>query len=301
MESEAQYTQSRSDFASQGVRCSGDLYLPAGVEHPPVVVMAHGFASERSFGLPAYAERFAGAGMAAYLFDYRCFGDSDGEPRNLVDPRRHLEDWEAAVAHVRSLGGIDSGRLALWGTSFSGGHVIVTAAKDARVKAIVAQVPFVDPLAVAYRPGVGYLLQVAMHGLWDLCRYAARRPPHYVKVVGQPDEFAIMNVLEAVAGYASLVPEASVWHNRCPARILLTVVRYRPITWTDQVRCPALVMYGAHDPLTSATSVERAASRMPNSTLVKYPFGHFQIYHGKAFEEAVERQIRFLMAHLRMN
>ena len=72
----AQVTKTQSDFTSHGVRCSGDLYLPAGLEHPPVVVMAHGFASERCFRLPSYAERFAGAGMAVYLFDYRCFGKS---------------------------------------------------------------------------------------------------------------------------------------------------------------------------------------------------------------------------------
>ena len=77
------------DFVSSGTRCAAWLYRPRGVARPPVVVMAHGFGAERTFGLPAFAGRFAAAGLAALLFDYRGFGQSDGEPRNLVSPRRH--------------------------------------------------------------------------------------------------------------------------------------------------------------------------------------------------------------------
>jgi fermentation-respiration switch protein FrsA (DUF1100 family) len=83
--------------------------------------MAHGFGAERTWRLPAFAERFAEHGLATLFFDYRSFGDSDGEPRNLVSPRRHVADWAAAVDHARSLSGVDGDRLALWGTSFWGG------------------------------------------------------------------------------------------------------------------------------------------------------------------------------------
>lgn len=78
------FRESRSDFTSGGVRCAADLYLPDSKGSPPVIIMGHGFAAERSFCLPAYAEYFAGQGMAVLLSDYRSFGDSDGEPRQLV-------------------------------------------------------------------------------------------------------------------------------------------------------------------------------------------------------------------------
>jgi pimeloyl-ACP methyl ester carboxylesterase len=292
------WTKVRSDFSSHGVRCSGDLYLPGSAHRPPVIVMAHGFAGERAFRLPAYAERFVQRGLAVYLFDYRGFGDSDGEPRNYVHPRRHVEDWRAAVAHVRSLPEVDGASLALWGTSFSGGHVIVLAADDPTVKAIVAQVPFVDPLASAYRPGVRYMLQALGHGLWDLLRARTGCSPHYVKVVGHPDEFAVMNMPEALPGYRSLKPEATDWQNRCPARILLAVLSYRPVEYVERVRCPALVMYGEKDSLTRAEAVEKAAARMADSTVVRFPFGHFEIYTGQGFEKAVDMQADFLIKHL---
>ena len=292
------FTKVRSDFASRGVRCSGDLYLPGSTHRPPVVVMAHGFAGERSFRLPAYAERFVQRGLAVFLFDYRGFGDSDGEPRNNVPPRRHVDDWRAALAHIRSLPEVDGSRLALWGTSFSGGHVIVLAADDPGVKAIVAQVPFVDPLALAYKPAVRYMLQVLGHGLWDLAKGLAGRSPHYVKVAGHPGEFAVMNTPEVLPGYQSLLPEGAVWQNRCPARILLVVLSYRPAAYAERVRCPALVMYGEKDSLTRAATVEKVAARMADCIPVRFPFGHFEIYTGQGFDKAVDMQADFLTKHL---
>jgi dipeptidyl aminopeptidase/acylaminoacyl peptidase len=74
-------------FESRGTRCFGWLWLPdERGEPPPVVIMAHGFGAQMDFGLPAFAERFVEKGMAVFMFDYRNFGKSEGEPRNLVSP-----------------------------------------------------------------------------------------------------------------------------------------------------------------------------------------------------------------------
>ena len=64
----------------------------------PGVVLAHGWTGVREQRLDAYAERFAGAGLAALVFDYRHFGASSGEPRQLLDVKRELADWQAAIA-----------------------------------------------------------------------------------------------------------------------------------------------------------------------------------------------------------
>ena len=90
----------------------------------PLVLMAHGFAAEKSFGLIPYAEQFVRRGLAVMLFDYRHFGGSGGEPRNLVSCRRQRQDWQAALDFARRLPGIDAAKIALWGSSFSGGHVV---------------------------------------------------------------------------------------------------------------------------------------------------------------------------------
>jgi len=96
----------------------------------------------RDARLDAYAERFVAAGLAALVFDYRHFGASAGHPRQLMDIDRQLGDWRAAIAYARSLPGIDPDRIALWGTSFSGGHVAALAAADPRIAAAISQVPY---------------------------------------------------------------------------------------------------------------------------------------------------------------
>jgi uncharacterized protein len=287
-----------SDFSSLGIRCSGELYMPSGIKNPPIVIMAHGFGAEKSFRLPAYAERFASSGLAVFMFDYRCFGGSDGEPRNYVDPGRHLQDWQAAIAHVRSLSAINTNKIALWGSSFSGGHVIVTASKDKSISAIVAQVPFVDAISTTRMLGFKFLMQAMPHAIKDMLRMATFQSPHYVKVVGTPDEFAIMNTPESYPGYSAMIPKDSSWKNQCPARILLTFAAYRPITSAGNVACPALIMLGEKDSLIDAAAVEKTAKKMPKGELVKYPFGHFDIYTGEAFEDAIKKQTNFLLSHL---
>lgn len=287
-----------SDFVSHGTRCAGWLYRPEGIPKPPVVVMAHGFAAERSFRLTAFAERFVEKGIAAFAFDYRNFGDSDGEPRNLVSPKRHIQDWKSAIDHVRKLQDINGDRIALWGSSFSGGHVLVAAARDPGVSAVISQVPFVDGADFAKHMGPKYVAQAIWAGLRDLLQMVTFRGRYKVPVVGRPDVFAVLNTPDSKAGYLALVPEDSKWKNECPAAFLLTCAFYRPTTFAKDVRCPALVILAEKDSVISPESVIKAADKMRNSEVVSLAIGHFDIYFGKHFEEVVQKQIGFLKKHL---
>ena len=97
-------SMSRKDvtFASGDDTCAAWFY-PAAADKGarPIIVMAHGLTGTRRDRLGAFAERFAAAGIAALVFDYRGFGDSTGEP-DLFEPSRQLEDWRAAIAFARS-------------------------------------------------------------------------------------------------------------------------------------------------------------------------------------------------------
>lgn len=292
------YKKLPSEFFSRGNRCSGDLYLPDAKKNPPVVIMAHGFGAERTFRLPAYAEKFAEAGLAVFLFDYRCFGQSEGIPRNYVDPTRHLEDWRQALIHIRSMPDVDTDKIALWGTSFSGGHIMVTAAKDQDISAIVAQVPFVDAISSTRLMGWKYVMEATAHGLKDLARIMSFQEPHYVKIAGTPDEFAVMNTPDAYEGVMKILPENTAWNNQCPARILLRAAAYRPTAFASKIRCPALIQVALKDSLIEARAVVAAARKIPKAELVEYDIGHFDIYTGKMFEEAAAAQIQFLTRHL---
>jgi cephalosporin-C deacetylase-like acetyl esterase len=100
-------------------------------------------------GLPWYAESFATAGYCVYLYDHRGLGDSSGEPRNVIDPWSQTHDMWEVVDQVRGLSEVHPDRIALWGSSFSGGEAIVLGAFHPEVKAVIASVPFVSAAETA--------------------------------------------------------------------------------------------------------------------------------------------------------
>lgn len=287
-----------SDFRSSGTRCAAWLYRPEGPGPHPCVVMAHGFSGVRENRLDAYAERFAQAGLAVLLFDYRHFGASEGAPRQLLSIARQLEDWRAAVAHARLLEGIDPKRIALWGSSFSGGHVIAIAAGDPEVAAVVSQAPFTDGLSAlrANTPVEAARLTVA--GIRDVVSALLRRAPHYIPAVGPPGTLAVMTAPEAEPGFRALDPPGSTWVNRVAARVMLTVTAYRPYAKFGKLRMPVLVQTCDEDATTPAGPAVRAAERSPNAELIRYPIGHFEIYVAPQFERTIADQIEFLTRNL---
>jgi dienelactone hydrolase len=285
-------------FDSWGERCAAWLYRPVGDVTTPCVVMAHGFSGVREQRLDAYAERFADVGVAVLLFDYRHFGASEGKPRQLLDIKRQLADWASAISYARALPGIDPGRIALWGTSFSGGHVITTAARDKRLAAAVAQVPFVDGLMNLPRLGVAHSLRLTREGLIDAAAAAVGKEPHLIPAVGPPGSLAVMNSPDADPGFHALDPEESTWINAVAARVVLNVGTYRPIRVASKVRCPILFAIADNDVVTPTDLAHKAAKRAPHAEVVTYPGGHFDPYVGELFERVVADQCSFLGRHL---
>jgi uncharacterized protein len=117
----------------------------------PTIVMAHGFSAVKEMYLDRFAEAFANAGLASVVFDNRNFGSSDGEPRQEIDPWRQVRDYRDAITFAETLETTDPERIGIWGSSYSGGHVLVVGAIDRRVKCVVAQVPLISGHANARR------------------------------------------------------------------------------------------------------------------------------------------------------
>ena len=275
-------------FVSGGVQCAAHLYLPVPANGKvPCVVMVHGFTGTRNLGLPAYAERFAAAGMAVLVFDYAYFGASGGQPRQLLDIGRQLDDYRAAIAFARAQPGIDPGRIALWGTSLSGGHVIVVAAGDPRIAAVVSQVPF---------PGVEFgrpsersakvtlrLLAVAAD---DAVRGWLRRPPRLVPVFGKPGDMAIFTNPHDKAIIDALAVQAPEWRNAVAARMLFPLMRYQPRAAASQLAMPLLICVAEKETAASPALTADMASRAPKAQMRRYPIGHFDAYSGEWLERS---------------
>jgi len=287
-----------SDFISQRTRCAAWLFLPDKGDNFPLVIMAHGLGAERTMRLPAYAERFVEEGLSVLLFDYRNFGDSEGEPRNLINPWRHVQDWMAAIKHARTLPQINPMRIALWGTSFSGGHVLVAAAKDRTITAVVSQVPFVDGGATLLMLNIGFIMKGLIHGLRDLLRIITFRSPHYVPIVSLPKDFALMNTPDALPGVMAILPKDSKWNNQAPARIMLTLPLYRPVSFAPRITCPVLMVSAIRDSLISQASIDKTASKIKDVKLERLDVRHFDVYIGDWFNRVVKLEADFLRRNL---
>ena len=270
------------------------LWHPAGAKG--CVVLGHGLSAVRDQRIDAFAERFAQAGLAALVFDYRHFGASGGQPRQLLDIKRQLEDWRTAVAHARGLDGIE--KVGLFGSSFGGGHATEIAASDPNIDAVVLQCAMVDGLKSALKIPPRTTAKLAKVALQDELGSRLGRKPKYVPAVGRPGELALMSSEEAVPGFASMTPPGSDWVNAVAARIGLWVGTYRPGRHAASITCPILIALCEQDTLVSNAALEQVAREAPQAELARYPVGHFEIYSGEWFERAVTRQAEFLARHL---
>jgi uncharacterized protein len=285
-------------FLSQGVECCAWHYRPGRGEPAPCVVLAHGFDGVRDQALDTYADKFADAGLAALVFDYRFFGDSEGDPRQLVSNRAQLADWHAAIACARSLEGVDPNRIALWGTSTSGGHVVKVGAEDGRVAAIVSQMPFASGFAQFRSMPITQSLRLVAAGLHDQIRAWLGAKPRSVPAVGRPHSLAVTTTRDAVSGLCRITPDHSTWRNEVLARFALRTTLYRPGRSAKRLRCPLLVCIADGDRVMPAKPALKMAEYASDGTLRRYGFGHFGMYYGEGFKRAVHDQVEFLREHL---
>jgi uncharacterized protein len=286
------------EFQSRGVTCRAWVYAPPSPTKPltPCIVMGHGLGGTRDGSLEPYAMRFAQAGFYVLVFDYRHLGASDGEPRQLISISRQLEDWAAAIARARQLPGVDATRIALWGTSLSGGHVVTAAARDGGIAAISAQCPMLDGAAsvrlFAADAGIGAGTRLLGAALIDTARALLGREPHRVPLVAPPGHVAAMATHDAYAGCLAIMPPG--WRNEIAARFFWKMPFYRPLRYAAAVKCPALIIACAKDSVASPHAAAKAAKRMGESArLVELPVGHFDVYAGDAFEAASREQVEF--------
>ncbi|MEJ7634778.1 alpha/beta fold hydrolase [Aeromicrobium sp.] len=292
-------------FASGPGWCAGWWYEPvnATTDSPaegrgPVVIMAHGLGAVKEMGLQPYAERFAAEGYRVLVFDYRHFGGSDGDPRELLDISRQLDDWAAALHHVRALPQVDPERIVLWGTSFAGGHVIQAAAHDGRVAAIISQCPFTDGFASLRKLGVQSMVKATALGIRDAVQSLRGRRPVRVSLVGRRGEAALMTSPDAYDGYSALVPSGFEHPDKVTARVGLRIPFYYPGRAAAELECPALFCVCTKDSVAPARATIWHVRKARLGRIKRYPTGHFDIYVEPWFERVVADQVEFLHANV---
>jgi pimeloyl-ACP methyl ester carboxylesterase len=298
--------------ALDGTPLEGWLVRPHRVGSPPLVIMAPGLTGTKEGLLEPFAWRFAREGVAVLMFDYRCFGGSCGLPRHWVDVSRHQQDYEAALRFARETlaadGSVDSTRIALWGSSFSGGTVLMTAAKDEQVRAVIAQCPFVE-MSDELEPRGLSMARYVLASVLDLMPFL---PPVYIPVFGKPGEwvFAPSHENPSVKGFdeaqgcqfwqALPKPLRGGWENRMLARMLSTFDELVPMQALPSLRAPLLLIAAEHDDLIALSSVKKAhtVAGTERKELATFPCGHFGLYIGPESDRNRELQASFLRAQL---
>lgn len=283
-------------FDSHGDECRAELFLPEGPGPHPVVILCHGLGATREMRMDAFAEVFARAGVAGLTFTYRHFGDSGGEPRQLLDIKKQRQDIDSAIEFVKTLPELDGERVALFGSSFGGGHVIAVGARRDDVKAVISQCPFTDGFASGLTLGPVSTLKVTARAVTDKVGSLFGRKPVHVLLAGSSGEGALMTAPDVIEGYKALLPDGFEIDERVAARIGIDIVFERPGRFMKDLRCPAMICACENDTVAPYKPTARFAEKAPKNVELKtYPYGHFDIYVGGPFKQVSQDQANFLV------
>jgi fermentation-respiration switch protein FrsA (DUF1100 family) len=271
------------EFDAEGVTLHGWFYPAEGASGAgPAVVMAHGFSAVKEMYLDRFAEVFAAAGLSVLVFDNRCFGASGGEPRQEIDPWAQVRDYRDAITYLHTLPEVDPARIGIWGSSYSGGHVLVVAAIDRRVKAVVSQVPLISGHA-NLRALVRADFIAGFRELFDadrLARFQGKAP--------------------------GMVPDretmAPAWRNEVTLRSVEMFTEYEPggyLPWISPTPLLLLVAVGDHLVPSELAIAAFDTAHQPKELIIM-PGGHFDAYT-VGFEASSGAARDWFLRHLAAN
>jgi len=307
----SKYTRSVVTFDSNGTKCQGWFYLPKNDnksnQKAPIVVMAHGFGLSRNHFLPIYAHNFALNGISVLLFDYRTFGDSEGVPRQLTQPKSQIQDYHNAIKYARNNlnNDVDVNRLGVFGTSFSGGHVMNVINEDTTIKCAISQGPFLgftdEQLKFSNNVKLNTIVLLGVVG--DKLRSIFGLPPIYLQIFGPPNEFCFLPS-----------SDEKTWKNICafwpqndpnvggkngyPLRTQGDIVNYKPHEQIDinKIQSNTLLIICEKDTICDASLAHKLEKQKKNKDKLKvlsYNASHFDVYN-ELFDELLQHQIKFL-------
>jgi fermentation-respiration switch protein FrsA (DUF1100 family) len=291
------------EFASEGITCRAWLYTPDGSPHEPrpAVVMAHGFSAVKEMRLDRFAAAFAEAGIASLVFDYRGLGASDGEPRQDIDPRAQIADYRNAISFARSLGEIDGDRIGVWGSSYSGAHVLVVAAFDRRVRAVVSQVPLIDGWRTFARLyGEQGRSDLVAQLIAERERLYAGEAAAHIPVVTDKEEMAALATSDSWEWFRLAARSAPTWRNEVTLRSLERLLEYAPVHVIDRIAPTPLLMIAAETDFLPLDLAQEAFARAGEPKRLRLlPAGHFAPYEPPHFEAACAWACEWFAEHLR--
>jgi hypothetical protein len=297
------------EFNAEGVTLRGWFYQPEGGKSKyPTIIMSHGYNCLKEFFLDTYAEKFVAAGFAVLIYDNRNFGDSDGLPRQELDPWQQVRDYRHAITFVQTLDCVDEERIGIWGTSYSGGHVLVVTALDKRVKCVVSQVPTISGWNGMLRR-VSPKDWAAMYQDFDadrmnrfLGKEPAMRPMIEAPNDRQQASHASIDAWEFFNG--QMTPETEKWRfnkwkNEITLRSIEMYSEYEPGSYIKRIAPIPLLMIVAKNDVVAVTDEALEAFNQAREVkkLHLFPGNHFSAYADQ-HENVCTAATEWFLAHL---
>jgi dienelactone hydrolase len=294
--------EEKVEYTADGVTSRGFLLAPAETTAAlPAVALAHGYAGVAEGDLRDFAAVIAHRGFRCLAFDYRNFGYSGGTPRQEVDPNGQVDDFRNAVSYLRSRSDVDPDRVGIWGTSFGGGHVLVAAATDRRVKCVVSQVPTISSFKAAQRRTRSDLVPDLLRAL-EADRDARFRgeDPQTIKMVDDDPTTPVAYPQTVSRNYLKgQEPHTPSWRNEITLRSTELTRAYEPGVYVPRIGPIPLLMIIARDDAVTPVDLQQDAflqAHYPKELLI-IPGDHYVVYD-EAFETASSAAADWFEKHL---
>ncbi|GJC80638.1 polyketide transferase af380 [Colletotrichum liriopes] len=263
-----------------GIKLRGTLF-PAGEKKPCIIMNA------------------GAAGITALLYDNRCFGDSEGSPRDEVDPLLQTRDFFDAFSYAGTLPEVDATKIVYWGSSMSGGTALMAAALNKSIAAVVVQVPFISGEWVSLMSGnpPDGLLQERAHAI---ATGTPARIPSFAESLEHIKTGTSKAVLQDPAALAltdEMTRRGQTWGKLATVQSLLHCSMFEPLAFIHRIAPTPLLMVVAENDVTTPTYLQLDAfsrAREPKKLQLFKGQNHFSMYFGEDFEKNVASQIAFL-------
>lgn len=291
------------EFDSAGTTLRGWLYTPDGRPGPhAAVVVTHGYGAVKEQYTDDIAEALAASGLAVLLYDHPSFGASDGEPRQEVDPWAQIRGYRDAITFLCTREEVDADRIGVFGSSYSGGHVLVVAALDRRVKCVYAQVPVISG-GTSMSRFIPTEALAEVRRTFDADRIARFRgePPAMIPLITEtPGELAALPDRPTYEWYRTIEPERlKTWRNEVTLRSVEMTAEYEPGDYIARITpTPLLMVVADQDMLTHSDLAFAAYERALHPKRLEVLHGdHFAVY-GKDAERVLALMTAFFHEHL---
>lgn len=297
IENESPSCREDVSFISGGDKISAWYYKSDVIEPRSCIIMSHGFNGTKDGLLENYALEFIKQGNSVLTYDYRTYGESEGQPRQLLSVVKQHEDLKAAIRFVREELKIES--IILWGTSAGAPYGIIIAAQDHHIKGVISQCGAYDHKVDSQKGmkenGLWFYIRLLPHGIRDKWRGRFGLSRHKIPAYGKKGSKTFIAGDSIFENVQKLSINSKNFKNEVCAAFMFQPHGPDVIESSKDVKCPVLVLVCEKDEIISPQSHFKLRDTLGEKLeVVTYPIGHFDIYQGEWFKTSLNKQIEFI-------